>query len=109
MPASPAAVAGLSGPDRLDAALRFVVEFQSSYSLGSMAEIEPAHVLQQMKRVLPIIHERIARIIPGGDSDVAAAAVVRIAVCRYLIDEGTPMSFSPNCATPRASARHVAA
>ena len=88
-----AAVAGLSGPDRLDAALRFIVEFQSSYSLGSMADIEPEHVLQQMKRVLPIIHERIARIIPGDDSDVAAAAVVRIAVCHYLIGGGTPEQF----------------
>src|SRR6202046_3432244 len=30
------AIAGLSGADRLDAALRFVVDFQSSYSLGSL-------------------------------------------------------------------------
>ena len=87
------AMAGLSGPDRLDAALRFIVEYQSTYSLGSLADIEPEHVLQQMKRVLPIIHERIARIIPGDDSDVAAAAVVRIAVCHYVIGGGTPEQF----------------
>jgi AcrR family transcriptional regulator len=87
------AVAGLSGADRLDAALRFIVEFQSTYSLGSLAETEPEHVLQQMKRVLPIIHERIARIIPGDDSDVAAAAVVRIAVCHYMIGGGSPEQF----------------
>ncbi|MGV0715941.1 helix-turn-helix domain-containing protein [Mycolicibacterium sp. XJ662] len=80
------AIAGLAGPDRLDAALRFIVEFQRNYSLGSLAEIEPEHVLHQMKRVLPIMHERIARIIPGAASDIAAAAVVRIAVCHYLID-----------------------
>ena len=80
-----AAMAGLSGADRLDAALRFIVEFQSTYSLGSLADIEPEHVLHQMKRVLPIMHERIARIIPGEDSDIAAAAVVRIAVCHYMI------------------------
>lgn len=88
-----AAIAGLSGPGRLDAALRFVVEFQSTYSLGSLADIEPEHVLHQMKRVLPIIHERIARIIPGDDSGVAAAAVVRIAVCHYVIGGGTPEQF----------------
>jgi AcrR family transcriptional regulator len=87
------AMAGLSGPDRLDAALRFIVEFQSTYSLGSLADIEPEHVLHQMKRVLPVISERIARIIPGEDSDVAAAAVVRIAVCHYMIGGGSPDQF----------------
>jgi AcrR family transcriptional regulator len=87
------AMAGLSGPDRLDAALRFIVEFQSTYSLGSLADIEPEHVLFQMKRVLPIMHERIARIIPGAGSDVAAAAVVRIAVCHYVIGGGTEEEF----------------
>jgi AcrR family transcriptional regulator len=88
-----AAMAGLSGADRLDAALRFIVEFQSTYSLGSLADIEPEHVLHQMKRVLPIMHERIARIIPGDDNVVAAAAVVRIAVCHYMIAGGSPNQF----------------
>ena len=88
-----AAMAGLSGPDRLDAALRFVVDFQSSYSLGSLADIEPEHVIYQMKRSLPIMHERIARIIPGEHNDIAAAAVVRIAVCHYMIGGGSPEEF----------------
>jgi AcrR family transcriptional regulator len=88
-----AAMAGLTGTDRLDAALQFIVDFQSSYSLGSLAEIEPEHVLHQMKRALPIMHERIARIIPGEDSDVAAAAVVRIAVCHYMIGDDRPDRF----------------
>ncbi|HWS92703.1 MAG TPA: helix-turn-helix domain-containing protein [Mycobacterium sp.] len=88
-----AAVTGLSGPDRLDAALQFIVDFQSSYSLGSLADTEPDHVLYQMKRVLPIMHERIARIIPGDKSDIAAAAVVRIAVCHYMIGGGSPDQF----------------
>jgi hypothetical protein len=68
--------------------LRFIVDFQSNYSLGSLADIEPEHVLQQMKRALPIMHDRIARIIPGDGSDVAAAAVVRIAMCHYMIAGG---------------------
>ena len=88
-----AAMAGLSGADRLDAALRFIVEYQSNYSLGSLADIEPEHVLHQMKRVLPIMHDRIARIIPGENSDIAAAAVVRIAVCHYVIAGGSPGQF----------------
>lgn len=88
-----AAMAGLVGPQRLDAALRFIVQFQSTYSLGSLADVEPEHVLSQMKRVLPIMHERIARIIPGEASNVAAAAVVRIAVCHYMIGGGTPADF----------------
>ncbi len=88
-----AAVAGLTGPDRLDAALRFIVDFQSTYSLGSLAETEPEHVLSQMKRALPIMHERILRIIPGENSDIAAAAVVRIAVCHYVIGGDSPGRF----------------
>ena len=87
------AIAGLSGPDRLDAALRFIVDFQSTYSLGSLADIEPEHVMFQMKRVLPIMHDRIARIIPGDDSDIAASAIVRIAVCHYMIGGGSPEDF----------------
>ncbi len=87
------AMAGLDGPQRLDAALRFVVDFQDSYSLGSIVDIEPEHVLSQMQRVIPIMHERIARVIPGANSDVAAAAVVRIAVCHYLVQGGTPEDF----------------
>lgn len=87
------AVAGLRGAQRLDAALRFIVDFQDSYSLGSVVDIEPGHVLGQMTRVLPIMHERIARVIPGENSAVAAAAVVRIAVCHYLVRGGTPEQF----------------
>jgi hypothetical protein len=58
-----------------------------------LADIEPEHVLFQMKRVLPIMHDRIARIIPGDDGDVAASAVVRIAVCHYMIGGGSPQRF----------------
>ena len=88
-----AAIAGLSGPDRLDAALQFIVDFQSTYSLGSLADTEPDHVLYQMKRVLPIMHERVARIIGTDSGDVAAGAVVRIAVCYYMIGGGGPERF----------------
>jgi AcrR family transcriptional regulator len=88
-----AAVAGLSGVDRLDAALRFIVDFQSTYSLGSLADIEPEHIIHQMKRVLPIMRQRVARVIPGDRGEIAAAAVVRIAVCHYMIGGGRPDEF----------------
>jgi len=87
------ALAGLSGADRLDAALRFIVDFQNGYSLGSLAEVEPEHGLQQMKRVLPIMRDRIARIIGGEQAHIAASAVVRIAVCHYVIGDDTPDGF----------------
>jgi AcrR family transcriptional regulator len=79
------AMAGLSGPERLDAALQFVVDFQRAYSLGFLADTEPEHVLTQMKRVIPILQTRIARLICGDDAELAAATVVRVAVCHYLI------------------------
>lgn len=88
-----AAMTGLAGSQRLDAALGFIVDFQSTYSLGSLADIEPEHVIHQMKRVLPIMHERIARVIPGDSNDIAAAAVVRIAVCHYMLGGDSPGQF----------------
>ncbi|MBW0018154.1 MAG: TetR/AcrR family transcriptional regulator [Mycobacterium sp.] len=82
-----AAVAGLRGHERLDAALQFIVDFQHAYSLGSLSDVEPEHVLGQMRRVMPLLHDRIARIIPGDHADIAAATVVRVAVCHYLIGD----------------------
>jgi AcrR family transcriptional regulator len=88
-----AAIAGLSGADRLDAALAFIVDFQTSYSLHSLAEIEPEHVLHQMKRALPIMYRSIAKIIPGENNEVAASAVVRIAMSHYVLGLGDPDKF----------------
>ena len=87
------AMAGLSGPDRLDAALGFIVAFQNSFSARSVVDIEPGHVLAQMRRVLPIMHARLRHVIPGENADIAASAVVRIAVCHYLVQGGTPEGF----------------
>ncbi len=87
------AMAGLRGDERLDAALQFVVDFQRTYSLGFLVDTEPEHVLAQMKRVMPILHERIARLIPGKDADLAAATVVRVAVCHYLVGDDDRQQF----------------
>ncbi|QLL09905.1 TetR/AcrR family transcriptional regulator [Mycobacterium vicinigordonae] len=87
------AMAGLSGADRLDAALVFIVEFQTSYSLHSLAEVEPEHVLHQMRRTMPMLQRSIAKIIPGEHSDIAASAVVRIAMSHYVLGAGDPERF----------------
>jgi AcrR family transcriptional regulator len=79
------AVAGLSGLERLDAALQFIVDYQNSYSLGFMIDVEPEHILAQIRREMPVMQERIARIIPGEYAEVAAATVVRVAVSHYLV------------------------
>ena len=94
-----AAMAGLRGADRLDAALQFVVEYQRTHTAAAIVDTEPAHVLAQMQRVLPIMHERIRKVIPTADgadadrADTAASAVVRIAVCHFLVAGGTPEEF----------------
>jgi AcrR family transcriptional regulator len=88
-----AAMAGLRGNDRLDAALQFIVDFQHEYSVSVMVDIEPEHVLSQTKRLLPVLEERIRRIIPGEQSDIAAAAVVRIAVCHFLLGADDPERY----------------
>jgi AcrR family transcriptional regulator len=88
-----AAMAGLSGAERLAAALQFIVDFQRTYSLGSLGDTEPDHVLYQMKRVLPILHQRVARVIGTENGAVAAGAVVRIAICHYMIGGGSPDRF----------------
>ena len=49
------AVAGLEGDARLEAVLHFIVEFQHSYSLRRIVDVEPEHVVHQMTRVMPIM------------------------------------------------------
>lgn len=88
-----AAMAGLRGEDRLDAALRFIVSFQDSYSLARMIDTEPEWTIAQMHRVLPLMCERIRVILSGEKRDIAASAVVRIAVCHYLVRGNDPAQF----------------
>jgi AcrR family transcriptional regulator len=87
------AVAGLRGVERLDAALQFIVDFQHSYSLGFLVDVEPGFVLGQMHRVIPLLHDRVARIVPGEHADIAAATVVRVAVSHYLVGDNDRDKF----------------
>ena len=79
--------------ERLDAALQFIVDFQHEYTVSTMVDIEPEHVLAQTKRLLPQLQERISRIIPGKHADLTAAAVVRIAVSHFLLGAGDPDQY----------------
>jgi AcrR family transcriptional regulator len=79
------ATAGLRGNDRLDAALRFIVDYQQSYSGGRIVDIEPEVAIAQLSRVLPVMRSRLERLIPGSNGAVKAAAAIRVAVSHYIV------------------------
>ncbi|CAN5483613.1 TetR/AcrR family transcriptional regulator [soil metagenome] len=79
------ATAGLRGGERLDAALQFIVEFQQSYSGVRMIDIEPDHVIKRMAVVMPIMRERLERLLPPSRAAVAAATATRVAVSHYIV------------------------
>jgi AcrR family transcriptional regulator len=84
------ATKGLRGKEKLDAALRFIVEYQQSYSGYRMVDIEPGHVIGQLSMVLPVMRERLEWLLSGSNSAVAAATAIRVAVSHYLVvsDDG---------------------
>ncbi len=79
------ATAGLKGVDKLDAALRFIVEYQNSYSGVRMVDIEPEHVLAQFAQVLPQMREGLQRLLPGPGGAVKAATAIRVAISHYMV------------------------
>jgi AcrR family transcriptional regulator len=87
------AVAGLEGEARLDAVLRFIVEFQHSYSLRRLVDVEPEHVVYQMTRVLPIMRDRLLPHFPGPGGFTVASVVTRIALSHALIPDDDPKLF----------------
>ena len=87
------AVAGLDGEARLDAILRFIVEFQHTYSLRRIVDVEPEHVVYQMNRVMPIMRDRLRPHFPGPDGLIVANVVTRIALSHALIPDDHPDLF----------------
>lgn len=81
------AVAGLEGDARLEAVLHFIVEFQHSYSLRRIVDVEPEHVVHQMTRVMPIMRDRLLAHFPGPNGSVVASVVTRIALSHALIPD----------------------
>lgn len=80
-----AATAGLRGDDRLDAALNFIVDYQFSHSHAPLVASESDYSIAQMARVIPVMEKGMRSLITGEHAEIVAAAVVRIAVCHYLV------------------------
>ncbi|MGW0180225.1 TetR/AcrR family transcriptional regulator [Nocardia sp. NPDC003345] len=96
-----AATEGLTGAARLDAALRYMVDHQESYSLGRLVDVEPDHVLGELARVMPDMRALIRPMIEGADAEIVAAAIVRLAACHYVVRGDDRSTFL-------AQLRHVA-
>lgn len=79
------ATSGLKGTDKLDAALRFIVDYQHSYSGVRMVDVEPEHVIAQVSLAIPEMRDGLERLLPGPNAAVKAATVIRIAVSHYIV------------------------
>jgi TetR/AcrR family transcriptional repressor of uid operon len=79
------AYVGLPTSERLDAALRVIVEYQHSYPGLRMVDVEPEHVIPRLAGVIPPMRAQFEKLMTGPDAAVAAAAVVRIAMSHYLV------------------------
>jgi TetR/AcrR family transcriptional regulator, repressor for uid operon len=79
------ATAGLPAGEKLDAALRVIVEYQQSYPGLRMIDIEPAQVIRRLGRVIPLMRDRLERLAQGPDAALAVATAVRVAVSHYLV------------------------
>jgi len=79
------ATAGLRGTEKLDAALRFIVEYQQKYSGVRMIDIEPEVTINQLRHVLPAMRARLQRLLPGPNGAVKAATAIRVAVSHYVV------------------------
>src|SRR6478752_5691770 len=84
------ATAGLRGTEKLDAAMRFIVEYQHSYSGVRLVDIEPEVVIAQLSRIIPMMRARLQKLIPGPNGAVKAATAIRVAVSHYIVrsDDG---------------------
>jgi AcrR family transcriptional regulator len=81
------AIKGRTGRGRVDALLEFLVDFYGSYQMRGLIEIEPGLVLDQMARALPELVALVAPAVRGqvADPEAVAMALVRLAVCHYLV------------------------
>jgi AcrR family transcriptional regulator len=79
------ATASLPPCERLDAALRVIVEYQQSYPGLRMIDIEPAQVIRRLSRVIPLMRARLERLASGPDPALAVSTAVRVAISHYLV------------------------
>ena len=79
------ATAELRGTAKLEAALRFIVDYQHSYSGVRTVDIEPEVVIAQLSDVIPVMRSRLQRLLPGPNGAVKAATAIRVAVSHYIV------------------------
>ncbi len=79
------ATARLYGVDRLDAALRFIVDYRHCYTGARMVDIEPDHVIAEFSRLMPLMRTRLERLIPGPGGAARAATAIRVAISHYMV------------------------
>ena len=79
------ATAGLRGTEKLDAALRFIVEYQHSYSGVRLVDIEPEVVITQLSWIIPVMRAGLLKMLTGANSGVKAATAIRVAVSHYIV------------------------
>lgn len=85
------ATAGLRGTEKLDAALRFIVEYQRAYSGVRVVDIEPEVVIGQLAHVIPVMRARLLKLLSGSNAQVKASTAIRVAISHYIVrsdDEG---------------------
>ncbi|KUH85178.1 MULTISPECIES: TetR/AcrR family transcriptional regulator [unclassified Mycobacterium] len=79
------ATAGLRGTEKLDAALRFIVDYQHSYSGVRLVDIEPEVVIAQLTKVIPVMRARLQKLLSGPNGAVKAATAIRVAISHYIV------------------------
>lgn len=79
------ATAGLRGNEKLDAALRFIVDYQQSYSGVRVVDIEPEVVISQLTTVIPIMRARLQKMLTGPNAGLKAATAIRVAISHYIV------------------------
>ena len=79
------ATAGLRGNEKLDAALRFIVDYQQSYSGVRLVDIEPEVVIAQLAASSRVMRTRLEKLLSGPNAAVKAATAIRVAVSHYIV------------------------
>ncbi len=79
------ATARLRGAEKLDAALRFIVQYQRSYSGVRLIDIEPEIVIAQLSEIIPLMRARLSTLTSGPNADERASTAVRVAISHYVL------------------------
>jgi len=79
--------------EKLDAALRVIVDYQQSYPGLRMIDIEPAQVIKRLSRVIPLMRHRLERLAQGPDPSLAVSTAVRVAISHYVVRSDDDAEF----------------